>query len=276
MTAQDAIEAVGSTLAYRRYGPQLDRTLVLLHGARMDGRVWDASVQVLARTRDVLLPDLRGRGRSNCDPAVPASFIADTRLLIDRLGLAHVDLVGHSMGGGVALELAWQLAGSGLPHPLSTLTLVAPTPTAGWEPPPGIAAFSGRIAKLAGAGDGEAAFDTQLTNLWLSNGRPRGSLNPQAVDRARSVFLQNVNAPWPPPLQEHQPTQLTDYARLDVPTLILTGDADHPDVRNVARALASIVPHASLTELPECGHDIPNEQPDKLAALILDHVFAYS
>ena len=272
---EGAIGAVGATLGYRRFGTGIGRTLVLLHGARMDGRVWARVVPLLARTHDVLVPDLRGRGRSRCDPAVPASFVADTLLLIDRLGLERVELVGHSMGGGVALELAWQLSAS-LPHPLSTLTLVAPTPIAGWEPGPGIVAFSEQIAELAGAGDHEAAFETQLTHLWLSNGRPRASVDQQAVERSRSIFQDNLTPAWPPSLEELRPTGITDYGRIDVPTLIVTGDADHPDVRDVASTLASVIPRASLTQLRECGHDIANEQPDKLAALILDHLTAHS
>jgi pimeloyl-ACP methyl ester carboxylesterase len=268
------LDAAGATLAYHRYGPVDDAAIVLLHGARMDGRIWARAARELARAHGVVVPDLRGRGSSSCDPTVPASFVADTLLLIDRLELSRVHLVGHSMGGGVALELAWRLSQTNASPPLATLTLVAPTPTAGWQPGPGIIAFSQRMAELAEAGDREAAFELQLTHLWLADGRPRASLDEQAVQRARAVFLDNVDPPWPAPLEEDRPAQITDYARIDVPTLIVTGEADHPEVLDAAATLASVIPSASLTQLRGCGHDIPNERSDDLAGLILEHVTA--
>lgn len=161
------MEAAGATLAYRRYGAVDDTAILLLHGARMDGRIWARAARELARTHGVVVPDLRGRGHSSCDPAVPASFVADTLLLIDRLELSRFHLVGHSMGGGVALELAWRLSETTASPPLATLALVAPT-------------------------------------------------------------------------------------------------------------LGSVILRASLTRLRDCGHDIPNESPDELAALIGDHVTAHS
>jgi 3-oxoadipate enol-lactonase len=272
--ADATLEAAGATLAYRRYGNVEGTAILLLHGARMDGRIWAPAASELARTHGVIVPDLRGRGGSSCDPAVPASFVADTELLIDRLELSRVNLVGHSMGGGVALELAWWLSQNSASPPLATLTLVAPTPTAGWQPGPGIMEFSQRMAEFAAAGDREAAFELQLTNLWLADGRPRESLDPRAVQRARAVFLDNLDPPWPPPLEQDRPAQIIDYARIEIPTLIVSGGADHPDVLDAAVVLDSVIPRASLTRLPDCGHDIPNERPGELAALILDHVTA--
>lgn len=43
-------------------------------------------------------------------------------------------------------------------------------------------------------------------------------------------------------------------------------------MRHAASELSAIIPRASLTRLDDCGHDIANERPDKLAALLLDHV----
>jgi 3-oxoadipate enol-lactonase len=267
------LEAAGATLAYRRYGAVDGTAIMLLHGARMDGRIWERAAGELAPTESVVVPDLRGRGRSSCDPAVPASFVADTLLLIDRLELSRVHLVGHSMGGGVALELAWRLSQTNGAPSLASLTLVSPTPTAGWQPGPGIIEFSQRMAELAKAGDRDAAFELQLTHLWVADGRPRASLDQEAVQRARAVFLDNLDPPWPAPLEdEDRPAQITDYARIDIATLIVTGEADHPEVLDAAATLASVIPSASHTQLPDCGHDIPNERPDELAALILDHL----
>lgn len=208
--ADGAVPASGASLAYRRYGAGLGETVVLLHGARMDGRVWAHVAPEVARTHDVIVPDLRGRGRSACDPAVPASFARDTLLLLDALDAGRIHLVGHSMGGGVALELAWRLSGGHGRGRLATLTLVAPTPTAGWQAGPGISSFSEQLARQTAAGDRAAAFETVLCYLWLADGRRRASLDEQAVQQARAVFFDNLDPPWPPPLEEANSAQIND------------------------------------------------------------------
>jgi pimeloyl-ACP methyl ester carboxylesterase len=243
------------------------------------GFYWGGPIDALRKEGfRVVVPDQIGFGRSS-KPIIPYNFhdmALNTRRLLQALGVTKACVVGHSMGGGVALELAWRLSGPNASQPLTTLTLVAPTPTAGWQPGPGITAFAEQMAQLAAAGDREAAFDLQLTHLWLADGRPRASLNQRAVEHARRVFLDNLDPPWPPPLEDVHPTQITDYARIEMPTLIVTGEADHPEVRDVAAELASLIPRASLTRIPQCGHDIANERPNELAAVILDHITAHS
>jgi len=86
--------------------------LVLLHGGGGDGTTWDPFVAALAQRATVVVPDLRGAGRS---PAVGAASVTalrdDVLLLLDDLALDRVVLVGHSLGGLVGLLVAQERPG---------------------------------------------------------------------------------------------------------------------------------------------------------------------
>ncbi|MFD6526424.1 alpha/beta fold hydrolase [Isoptericola sp. NPDC060185] len=86
--------------------------LVLLHGGGGDGSTWDPFVAALAQRATVVVPDLRGAGRS---PAVGAGSVTalrdDVLLLLDDLALDRVVLIGHSLGGLVGLLVAQERPG---------------------------------------------------------------------------------------------------------------------------------------------------------------------
>lgn len=90
-------------IAYRDLGAvSLDAVpVVLVHGMGGDGHTWDRFAHTLVQAgRRVIIPDLRGHGRSShTDSYLFGEFGADVLKLCDRLGLSTVDLVGHSLGG---------------------------------------------------------------------------------------------------------------------------------------------------------------------------------
>lgn len=87
--------------------------LVFLHGWACDRTVWNGQVDALAPRHRVIAVDLAGHGESPRGPGPWSieSCGADVAALVQRLDLRRVVLVGHSMGGDVALEAARRLAG---------------------------------------------------------------------------------------------------------------------------------------------------------------------
>ncbi|GIF74675.1 alpha/beta fold hydrolase [Asanoa siamensis] len=85
-------------------GPADAVPMVLLHGGGGDGSSWDELAPRFARRRRVYVPDLRGMGATErAAPYGPLVFRDDLLALLDRLALDRVVLVGHSLGGLVAL-----------------------------------------------------------------------------------------------------------------------------------------------------------------------------
>lgn len=95
------------TLHTRVHGEPGRPPVVLLHGLFGSSANWGTVARRLAERHHVLVPDLRNHGQSPHDPDCPYPAQADDVLgLLDRHGLTRVTLVGHSMGGKVAMHLA--------------------------------------------------------------------------------------------------------------------------------------------------------------------------
>jgi pimeloyl-ACP methyl ester carboxylesterase len=102
------VDVNGLHLYYETHGQ--GRPLVLLHGGLGSGEMFGPVIPVLAGGRKVVAPDLQGHGRTpDIDRPIDIRVMAgDIAALIDHLGLGQVDLVGYSLGGGVALHTAAQ------------------------------------------------------------------------------------------------------------------------------------------------------------------------
>jgi len=102
----------GLHLYYEIHGPAngdaAARPLVLLHGGLGSGEMFGPTLAALAADRQVILPDLQGHGRTaDIDRPIAMDLMAeDIAALISHLGLEQPDLMGYSLGGGVAAFLA--------------------------------------------------------------------------------------------------------------------------------------------------------------------------
>lgn len=124
------IEANGIRLAYRRLGPSTGTPLVLLQHFSGNIDAWDpAVVNALAADRPVIASDNAGGGRSTGQtPDTIAAMARDAVAFIDRLGLSAVDLLGFSLGGFVAQQIAAEQG-----RLVRSLTLVGTAPKGGEE-----------------------------------------------------------------------------------------------------------------------------------------------
>jgi pimeloyl-ACP methyl ester carboxylesterase len=96
----------GISLAYDRRGT--GTPLVLIHGYPLDHTIWDEVAPLLEDTFDAIMPDVRGFGASaaSYDPYSMDHLAGDIAGLLDSLGIEKAAIVGHSMGGYIALAFA--------------------------------------------------------------------------------------------------------------------------------------------------------------------------
>src|SRR5256885_14281464 len=101
-------EVNGINLYYETRG--VGRPLILLHGGLGSGEMFGPVLPVLAERHQVITVDLQGHGRTaDIDRPIDVRLMAgDIAALIDHLELARPDVVGYSLGGGVALQTAAQ------------------------------------------------------------------------------------------------------------------------------------------------------------------------
>ena len=120
--ASDAVSSVdlhGQRVTYHRLGE--GPAIVLIHGITSSSRTWRSVMDGLAEHHTVVAPDLLGHGRSgkprgDYSLGAHASRVRD---LLGVLGISKVTVVGHSLGGGIAMQFAYQF-----PDPLERLVLV--------------------------------------------------------------------------------------------------------------------------------------------------------
>jgi len=153
----------GSTLHYEIQGA--GNPLVMCHGFSLDLRMRDDHVEAFSRRRTVVIYDLRGFGRSP-PGSVPYSHAGDLAALIAHIGLGPVSLIGLSLGGGAAINLA-------VSRPDLVRAMVVVDPSLGGYPwSPGFVAGQAAVRALAAERGVEAALERWV---GLALERPGGA-----------------------------------------------------------------------------------------------------
>jgi pimeloyl-ACP methyl ester carboxylesterase len=111
MTEPDShfVDIDGLTHHYLQWGGEDAPAVLMLHGLRSYAHTWAPVAQVLVLSHRVIAPDFRGRGQSSWDPRrdyFTNAYVDDVEKLVAHLGLTHVSVVGHSMGGAVGYAYA--------------------------------------------------------------------------------------------------------------------------------------------------------------------------
>ncbi len=257
-------EINGAELNYELTGE--GPAVALVHEGVCDMRMWDELVALLAPEFTVLRYDLRGYGDSTLPPG-PYSNSRDLLALLDHVEIERASLAGISYGGRVALDTAWVA-----PERITSLVLAAPG-LRDHEWSRGVREFGDEEERLLDAGDVDAATELNV-RLWV-DGPNRG---PDAVAedvrervrlmqrRAFDVQIAAYESTPPPGPEDPLDVRLGEIA---APTLVIVGDQDVPDFREIADRLESELPEVRKVVLEDTAHTIPLERPEAFGDLTL-------
>jgi 3-oxoadipate enol-lactonase len=253
-------------IAYELRGIAVPRrpALLLIQGLGFDRAGWEPAIRPLQRRFRLVLVDNRGSGRS---AAAAGSFgisdMADDVLaVLDDAGISAAHVLGASLGGMIAQELAVR-------HPERVEGLVLACTTPGWPFAYPMPLASVRLIAGTQRLAPEEALRRHVQNaLSASTVADRPELVEQIITRQRSISVRDPGT-W-----QAQAAAGTRYAgslrrrRIRARTLVLHGAADRVvDPRN-ARLLASRIENAELVTFPGLGHLFFWEEPDALAATV--------
>ncbi len=249
--------------------------VVLVHGQPGAGADWVALANLLSGDHRVLAPDRPGWGSdARGAMGIAANAVVLEELLDDAGAGSPVTVVGHSLGGGVALELALKhpervgalvLVGSvGVGESLSGFDRLLAVPLLGnGILRAGVATL--RRALIAATHLSERHPGARVANMVSvlptvqaaigTDGRP-------IVGRSRQSFLVEQRA-----LLAETPELERSLCRIAVPTAVVTGASDHVVPVSAARSLAGRVPGAELVVIAG-GHLLPFDQPEKIAEVV--------
>jgi pimeloyl-ACP methyl ester carboxylesterase len=261
----DAIEetfCAASRLRLLRAGSG-ERGALLLHGWGDSAEIWRSALAALAPHHVALAPDLPGHGGS---PLAGAARMADLAgrvgALIAAQGFEQVDIVGHSMGGNVALELALAR-----PELVRRLVLVAPAvlcpempaytrlylhPAVGWAALRASFALHERLAELARHVPREAALP--YATLLHRSARTSG----HDPEHLRIVLRGLFDNPLGPRLPE-----------VRAETLVVNGELDLVVPAALSRRVAEAIPGARYASIARAAHHPMDERPREFERLLL-------
>ncbi len=192
----------GINLYYEMHGT--GRPLILLHGGLGSGEMFGPTLPALAEHHQVVLVDLQGHGRTaDIDRPLDVRLMAgDIAALIDHLGLRKPDVVGYSLGGGVALQVAVR-------YPEKVGRLVTASANIRRD-----AIYPDMLNQQGQVSAAAAPFMTQTPMYQLyQRVAPRPEDFPRLLDKIGAAMAQDFD--------------FTEEVRgLQVPTLVVAADAD--------------------------------------------------
>ncbi|HLM97226.1 MAG TPA: alpha/beta hydrolase [Acidimicrobiales bacterium] len=276
--------------------------VVLLHGFMLSGALWAHQLRDLAVHHRVIVPDLRGHGSSVPGSAgfssVPAPghvaelradarmsaaqqgspgvrrMAMDVRAVLASLEVEHALVVGHSMGGMVALQLAHDTASDELHRQVAGLALVSTT-AGPFTRLPGLGGMtrlarpvSARAVSLADRW-GVGALGSQDLRWWLTRLGFGADAPPAQVRFVEGMHLATPSRTMVDLLLSLALFDLSKWLwSVELPVLVVVGSHDRLTPPRHALRTAAALPHSELVELPRCGHMPMIERRREFARLI--------
>lgn len=251
-------EASGARIYYEVTGTGYP--LVLLHAGGLDGRMWDEQFTAYAETYTVIRYDIPACGRSSA-PTESFSDAGILSVLLKHLGVNQAHLIGASLGGRIAIDFALEY-----PAMVNALILVAPG-LGGYQ---WSDEYNRQIGVIFSAA--EKSGPLQAVEEWLKHPHMLPAMeNSTLSERIRQMNLDNANL-WTQPLPEKplDPPAVQRLKSLHIPTQIMVGDRDVPDIHAIADLITADVAGASKVMFHGAGHLISMEMPDEFNQAVLD------
>lgn len=238
--------------------------VVLIHGNFNDSQIWNEQAAALSTYYKIIRYDLRGYGLSST-PKSSFSNVDDLKALIDSLKLHKVTLIGSSLGGGVAIDFT-------LTYPDLVQALILVSPSINGHPYPRNMMWQGIknyiLVRLKGR---EKAIESFITNDYWQYFFP--SEKKEEALRKVLTNVRNTNnfCRFSPNLSvPAKPYAISRLHEINIPTLIIIADQDHPFNIKTAETLHQNIKQSSKIMMEDCGHLPFIEKPHEFNHSVLE------
>jgi pimeloyl-ACP methyl ester carboxylesterase len=267
----------GHRVTYRVAGEE-GPVVLLIHGVTGYARQWDQVMPLLAERYQVVAPDLLGHGES-AKPVGDYSlgaYAASIRDLMIALGHRRATIVGHSLGGGIAMQFAYEypplaerlvlVSSGGLGREVSALLRAATLPGAELVLP--VIAHSRVLALGQAVGQVLDRLGLHVGPDLAEAARGYGSLSDASARRAFLLTLRSVIDPF------GQRVSATDrlYLASLLPSLVIWGRRDPLIPVHHAGIAQRAMPHSRLVVFDDAGHFPQLQEPIRFAHALIDFI----
>jgi pimeloyl-ACP methyl ester carboxylesterase len=234
------------------------RTVILFHGMNFGGFYFGGPIEALRKEGyRLVVPDQIGFGRSS-KPIIPYNFhdmAANSRKLLQTLGITRVTVVGHSMGGMLAARFS-----SSYPDLVEQAVLYNPIGLTDvrWSAPWPSAEEAYKATMASSQDQLYQGFYATIRRYFPSP----GAWKPEYEKYVRILYAPTLSADWPRlAMVRAIYRQITfldpvvhDWEHIKAPTMVLGGDQDGENFPALAKHIADTIPKGSLVLIPGAGH----------------------
>jgi len=251
------LEVDGAKLYYEECGSG-PRAVVLVHDGVLDSSVWDDVWPEFCKHFHAIRYDRPGYGRS---PAASHWHYAadDLGAILHHLNLKHASIVGSSHGGEISIDFT-------LDHPEIVEQLVLVGAVVGGMPYSRHFLERGQaLGQALEKGDTQGAIAAAIKDKYLT---APGS--DAARKRMAAILNANPQDLTHPELELPVKAALPRLGEIRIPTLLLVGDADIPDVHAHAGAIEAGIPRARRVVIHDVGHLMYLEKPSEFSRMVCE------
>ncbi len=265
--SQGFAEISGAKIYYESKGEGVP--LIFIHGGLSDHRAWDDQFDYFAAHFRAIRYDGRGFGQSET-PKEPFFAHQDLSVLLDLWQVETANILGLSMGGGIAIDFA-------LEYPERVLSLILAAPSLGGFPYSKELMRKGfELITLSMDMGGDEALQVLFEDHFWEYTVP-----PRSMEAARNKMKELAKTffevlRWDMTLmQPVNPPAAGRLSEIFNPTLVIAAGHDHPDNQKVIHTLASNIKGAEKVEIPDVGHMMNLEAPQKFNKIVYDFLSSF-
>ncbi len=250
MKKGNVVEESSIDLYYEEYGQ--GRPVIFLHGFPFDHTIWQPLVPLLEQDARLILPDLRGFGKSPVPEGVYTmrEMAEDVVRLMDHLEIGKAVVVGHSMGGYVSLAFA-----HAYPNRLCGLALVA-TQAAADNP-------EKRQSRLRQASSAQRRGPRVVVKAMAPHMTPHTELVQPLVELMMSTDSKGIVGALRG--MAHRQDMTGELSRMNIPAVVVAGEADQLLSMGNMETMAQMLPKSWMVTIPGGGHMLMMEAPEQVA-----------
>ena len=264
---ETGVAKFGQSEIYYEIAGSGEPTVILLHGGMLDRRMWDEQFELLAKTYRVLRYDADAHGNSILPPDAYWDSL-NLRELLNGLGIERAVLVGLSLGGKTAIDLA-------LENPERVEAIVAVSS--------GLSGYrftsdfyleqKDVMIQAWKAGEFDVVVES-FQRCWTDGPyRAPEDVDPEIREKVRSMARNGLEHAMEGRMID--PPAIDRLGELELPMLVVVGELDMPGIREIADMVVAANPNAELVVVPDVAHMVNMEAPGRFNDLLLDYLARY-